>query len=346
MRRALELAECGRGNVSPNPMVGCVIVHEDRIIGEGFHQFFGGPHAEVNAVNSIENQELLKDATVYVTLEPCAHWGKTPPCANLLVEKQVKKVVIAAVDSNPLVGGKGIEILRKAGIEVDTALLDQEARWQNRRFFTQIEKQRPYVILKWAQTSDGFVARENFSSKWISGALSRQLVHKWRAEEDAILVGKNTARYDNPSLTVRDWVGKNPVRVVLDSNLELLRNLNLFDGFIPTICFNSIKTETLENLDFVNLGENFLILDILKELHNRKIQSLIVEGGSKVLSHFMDSGLWDEARVFTGKEKFGAGIPAPRLNQNPTETLHIGEDNLTIYHYGRNPIYSRSSGKG
>ncbi|WP_232825634.1 bifunctional diaminohydroxyphosphoribosylaminopyrimidine deaminase/5-amino-6-(5-phosphoribosylamino)uracil reductase RibD [Algoriphagus litoralis] len=333
MIRALELAENGRGKVSPNPMVGCVIVHEDKIIGEGYHQIYGGPHAEVNAVHSVENQELLRDSTVYVTLEPCAHWGKTPPCANLLVEKQVKKVVIAAFDSNPLVGGKGIEILRNAGIEVETGLLEKEARGQNRRFFTQIEKQRPYIILKWAQTFDGYVAREDFSSKWISGTQSRQLVHKWRAEEDAILVGKNTALHDNPSLNVRDWVGKNPVRMVLDSRLELPESLNLFNRSAPTIRFNLTKSESSENLDLVQLASGFSISDILDELQNRKIQSLIVEGGSRVLANFIESGLWDEARVFTGKVKFHTGIPAPELNQNPDETLHIGEDLLTIYHH-------------
>jgi diaminohydroxyphosphoribosylaminopyrimidine deaminase/5-amino-6-(5-phosphoribosylamino)uracil reductase len=334
MKRALELAELGRSNVSPNPMVGCVIVRDEKIIGEGYHQNFGEPHAEVNAVNSVENQEFLREATVYVTLEPCAHWGKTPPCANLLVEKKVKKVVIAALDSNPLVGGKGIQLLENAGIEVETGVLEKEARWQNRRFFTQIEKHRPYVILKWAQTQDGFVARENFSSKWISGSQSRQLVHKWRAEEDAILVGKNTAQYDNPSLNVRDWVGKNPVRIVLDSNLELPENLHLFDQSIPTICYNSKKSETQENLNFVNLGEQFSMYDMLKDLHSRKIQSLIVEGGTKVLSQFIENSLWDEARVFSGKVKFGTGISAPILNQNPAETLSIGEDILNIYHYG------------
>ena len=334
MRRALELAEWGRGSVSPNPMVGCVIVHEEKIIGEGYHRSVGGPHAEVNAVNSVENQELLKEATAYVTLEPCAHWGKTPPCANLLVEKGLKKVVIAAVDSNPLVGGKGIEILRNAGIEVETGVLEKEARLQNRRFFTQIEKQRPFVILKWAQTQDGFVAREDFSSKWISGSLSRQLVHKWRSEEDAILVGKNTARYDNPSLNVRDWTGKNPLRIVLDSNCELPDSLHLFDRTIPAICYNSKKSDSHQNLDFVDLGNNFSISDILKDLNSRKIQSLIVEGGRAVLSQFIESGLWDEARVFTGKTTFGAGIPAPILNQNPDESLTIGEDILNIYHHG------------
>ena len=333
MRRALELAEWGRGYVSPNPMVGCVIVHEDRIIGEGWHREFGGPHAEVHAVNSVENQALLSESTVYVTLEPCAHWGKTPPCANLLVEKKVKKVIIAAVDSNPLVGGKGIEILKNAGIEVETGVLEKEARWQNRRFFTQIEKQRPYVILKWAQTQDGFVARENFDSKWISNSQSRQLVHKWRAEEDAILVGKNTAAYDNPRLDVRDWVGKNPIRVVLDSHLGLPKNLNLFDQSIPTLIFNTVKSESIENLEWIRLSEINPEV-ILKELHSRKIQSLIVEGGSQVLRQFIESGLWDEARVFTASAQFERGISSPILNQNPSETLSIGTDRLDIYYHG------------
>ena len=333
MRRALELAEWGRGYVSPNPMVGCVIVHEDRIIGEGWHREFGGPHAEVNAVNSVENQELLLESTVYVTLEPCAHWGKTPPCAHLLEEKKVKKVVIAATDSNPLVGGKGIEILKNAGIEVEIGILEQEARWQNRRFFTQIEKQRPYVILKWAQTQDGFVARENFDSKWISNAQSRQLVHKWRAEEDSILVGKNTAAHDNPRLDVRDWVGKNPVRVVLDSHLELSQELSLFDQSIPTLIFNCLKNETQENLEWIRLPE-INPEAILKELYSRKIQSLLAEGGSQVLARFIQSGLWDEARVFTSTTSFEKGILAPILNQNPSETLSIDTDRLDIYYHG------------
>lgn len=333
MRRALELAEWGRGYVSPNPLVGCVIVHEDRIIGEGWHREYGGPHAEVNAVNSVENQALLSESTVYVTLEPCAHWGKTPPCANLLVEKKVKKVVIAATDSNPLVGGRGIEILKNAGIEVETGILEKDARWQNRRFFTQIEKQRPYVILKWAQTQDGFVARENFDSKWISNSHSRQLVHKWRAEEDAILVGKNTAAYDNPRLDVRDWVGKNPIRIVIDSKLELSHELNLLDRSIPTLVLNTLKNDRTENLEWIKLSE-ITPRTILKELHSRKIQSLIVEGGSQVLSQFIQSGLWDEARIFTAATQFRRGISAPRLNQNPSETLSIDTDRLDIYYHG------------
>lgn len=334
MRRALELAGQGLGSVSPNPMVGCVIVHDGKIIGEGYHETYGGPHAEVNAVNSVSDPELLQRATAYVTLEPCAHWGKTPPCADLLVEKGLKKVVIATYDSNPLVGGKGIEILKTAGIKVETGVLEQKARWQNRRFFTQIEKKRPYVVLKWAQTQDGFVARTDYSSKWISGPQSRQLVHKWRAEEDAILIGKNTALHDNPRLDVRDWVGRNPIRIVLDSRLELPDTLNLFDGSIQTLCYNSKKVETSENLEFVKTEIGFTVTKLLEDLQSRKIQSLLVEGGSHVLAQFIASGLWDEARVFTGKTRFGEGIPAPYLNQNPSETLTIGEDILTVYHNG------------
>lgn len=333
MRRALELAEAGRGFVSPNPMVGCVIVNEDQIIGEGFHEIYGGPHAEVNAINSVKNLELLSESTAYVSLEPCAHWGKTPPCANLLVEKGLKKVVIGALDSNPLVGGKGVEILRKAGIEVVMGVLEKEARLQNRRFFTQIEKKRPYVILKWAQSKDGFVARSDYSSKWISNARSRQLVHKWRAEEDAILVGKNTAKYDNPSLTVRDWTGNNPLRLVIDSNLELPGNLHLFDQIVPTICYNILKSQKTDNLEFVKLKPGFELREILEDLNSRKIQSLIVEGGSFVLNKFIEEGLWDEARIFTGPTEFGEGIFAPKLNLTPTETLSIQEDTLRIYHH-------------
>ena len=310
-----------------------MIVHEDKIIGEGYHQEYGKAHAEVNAVNSVKNQELLAEATVYVTLEPCAHFGKTPPCANLLVEKKVKKVIIAAFDSNPLVGGKGIQILKDAGIVVQTGLLEQEARIQNKRFFTQIEKKRPYVILKWAQTKDGFVAREDYSSKWITNASSRQLVHKWRAEEDAIMVGKNTAKYDDPALNVRDWVGKNPLRLVIDSKLELPNTLKLFDEAVPTICYNTLKTEEKGTLEFVKLNQEFKIEDILEDLHRRNIQSVIIEGGSFLLNKFLSSELWDEARVFTSSNKFGSGIAAPIPPAPVSETIDVLEDTLRIYHH-------------
>ncbi|MBN3521253.1 bifunctional diaminohydroxyphosphoribosylaminopyrimidine deaminase/5-amino-6-(5-phosphoribosylamino)uracil reductase RibD [Algoriphagus lutimaris] len=333
MQRALELAELGRGNVSPNPMVGCVIVKEGFIIGEGYHRKYGEAHAEVNAVNDVKDPKLIEGATAYVTLEPCAHFGKTPPCANLLVEMKIGRVVIAAVDSNPLVGGKGINILKEAGIEVDTGILEEEARWQNRRFFTQIEKKRPYVILKWAQTADGFVARKDYSSKWISNFSSRQLVHKWRAEEDAIMVGKNTAKYDNPTLNVRNWVGKNPLRILVDSRLELPKDLKLFDQAVPTVCYNTQKSEVYGNLEFVRLKSGFSVQDILQDLNQRKIQSLIVEGGSFLLNKFLESELWDEARVFTSQNKFEEGIVAPIINNPASEFISILEDRLAIHYH-------------
>lgn len=331
MRRALELASLGMGSVSPNPLVGCVIVHEGRIIGEGYHEYYGGPHAEPNAINSVKDPSLLPFSTVYVTLEPCAHWGKTPPCANLLVEKKVKKVVIGALDSNPLVAGKGVKILESAGIEVESGILEQEVREQNRRFFTFMENKRPYVILKWAQTRDGFVARTNYDSKWISNAHSRQLVHRWRTEEDAIMVGRATAQHDNPRLNVRDWTGKNPIRVVLDSSCQLDTKLNLFDQSQPTLVYNHLRSEETENLSFVQLEKGFGVKEILDDLYARKVQSLIVEGGSQVLNSFLSTGLWDEARVFTGATSFGEGIAAPIINGTLVESLSIQGDLLQVF---------------
>jgi diaminohydroxyphosphoribosylaminopyrimidine deaminase/5-amino-6-(5-phosphoribosylamino)uracil reductase len=313
MSRALELARLGFGKVSPNPMVGCIIVCEGKIIGEGFHQQYGGPHAEVNAIHSVKDKTLLKQSTVYVTLEPCAHYGKTPPCAKLLVEHLVKKVIISNVDPNPLVSGKGIEILRSAGIEVETGLLEQEGMELNKRFFKSIREKAPYTILKWAQTADGFIARDNFDSKWISNKISRKLVHKWRSEEDAILVGKNTAKYDNPTLNVRDWVGKDPLRIVIDHKLVLDQNLKLFNREIPTICYNTKTSSEDENLKFVRLSEKAFLHDLLADLHQRDIRSLIIEGGASTLNEFIKERLWDEARVFTAPVSFGSGIRAPQL---------------------------------
>ncbi len=331
MRRALELAELGRGSVSPNPMVGCVIVHEGEIIGEGYHRQYGGPHAEPNAVNSVKHPELLQNATVYVTLEPCAHWGKTPPCASLLIEKQVKKVVIAAVDSNPLVGGKGISMLKEAGIDVVTGVLETEARMQNKRFFTVMEKKRPYIILKWAQTRDGFLARENFDSKWISNVYSRQLVHKWRSEEDGIMVGTLTARYDNPRLNVRDWEGKNPVRIVLDRNMSLEQDLHLFDRSQLTLRYNEKVQDQMPNFEAVLLRQGFDLEDVLKDLHQRKINSVLVEGGAQLLQKFIAAELWDEARVFTGDTLFGAGIPAPIIKGRMIDETEVMGDKLAYW---------------
>jgi len=333
MQRALDLAELGKGAVRPNPLVGCVLVHEGKIIGEGYHKQYGGPHAEVHAITSVTELNLLSAATAYVSLEPCSHYGKTPPCANLLIQKGIKSVVVATLDPNPLVAGKGVKLLQEAGISVQVGLLEQEARWQNRRFFCQQEKKRPYVILKWAQTQDGFIARENFDSKWISCAQSRQLVHQWRAEEQAILVGKNTALHDNPRLNVRDWTGSDPIRVVLDSKSELPVDLHLFDQEIPTLCYNLLKSEKLPNLEWVQLPQ-LSPEALLADLHTRQIQSVLIEGGRQTLAQFLAAGLWDEARVFTAPIEFERGIAAPKLTQTPAESHAIEEDQLDIYYHG------------
>lgn len=332
MTRAMELAQLGIGYVSPNPRVGCVIVHDNKIIGEGWHQKFGEPHAEVNAINSVSDAKLLKESTVYVNLEPCSHFGKTPPCADLLVKHSVKKVVIANPDSNPLVAGKGIKKLLDDGIEVVTGVLEKEGRELNKRFFTSIEKQRPYIILKWAQTADGFIARKNYESKWISNELSRQLVHRWRSEEDAVLVGTKTATHDNPSLTVRDWTGRNPSRIIIDRFLRLNDHLHVFDGKEKTLCYNVLKHEEKENLLLIRIEEENFITHLVKDLVKQKIQSVIVEGGAQTLQLFIDLNLWDEARVFTSSRLFHEGIPSPKLKGVKKAQEQIQSDALEIFY--------------
>jgi diaminohydroxyphosphoribosylaminopyrimidine deaminase/5-amino-6-(5-phosphoribosylamino)uracil reductase len=331
MRRAIELAESGRGYVSPNPMVGCVIVHEGQIIGEGYHQKYGEAHAEVNAISAVKDKSLLKHATLFVTLEPCAHFGKTPPCTDLIISHNIKEVIIGTADSNPLVKKKGIEKLQQAGVAVTTQVLGTEVRKQNVRFFTQMEKKRPYIILKWAQTKDGFMARSNFDSKWISNSLSRQQVHRWRTEEDAILVGTNTARYDNPRLNARDWYGKDPIRLVIDGELKLDQQLHLFDGSQDTIIYNNRVSKKDGKTEWVKIDGRTGAKEIIEDLHLRNVQSLIVEGGAAVLADFISHDLWDEARVFTGTATFGLGIPSPKLALVPNSHYRIKEDLLEIY---------------
>lgn len=333
MQRALELAVNGQSQVSPNPMVGCVIVHQEKIIGEGWHEQYGGPHAEVNAINSVVDKELLKSSTVYVSLEPCSHIGKTPPCADLLSRHQVKRVVIGTVDTNPLVSGKGIEKLNEAGIEVKSGILEQESRHLNRRFFSMIEKRRPYIVLKWAQTQDGFIARANFDSKWISNELSRKLVHQWRSEEDAILVGSQTVKVDNPKLTVREWNGRNPLRLIIDRKLSLNGQHVILDEE-PTIIYNTLREETLHKKCFMRLPEANFFQEMVKDIFNRRIQSVLVEGGTKTLQQFIDSGLWDEARIFTSTKQFETGIAAPRIKGKKTGEAVIQSDRLTILENG------------
>jgi len=331
MHRTFELARLGIGSVSPNPRVGCVIVNDGSIVGEGWHQTFGQAHAEVNAVASVKDKDRLAGSTVYVNLEPCSHTGKTPPCSDLLIKHRVKKVVISTVDTNPLVGGNGIKKLSEAGVEVITGVLEQQGRELNSRFFTFYEKQRPYIILKWAQTADNFIARSNYESKWISNEYSRQLVHKWRGEEDAVLVGTKTAAHDNPALTVRDWSGRNPIRLVIDRFLRLSDKLSLFDRKQKTICFNLLKHEEHPNFSRVRLDEQDFIDSMLDYLVKEKIQSVMIEGGSLTLGLFIEAGLWDEARVFTSPRLFHAGISAPRVGGNLITEEKISTDMLRLY---------------
>jgi diaminohydroxyphosphoribosylaminopyrimidine deaminase/5-amino-6-(5-phosphoribosylamino)uracil reductase len=331
MQRALDLASLGLGNVSPNPMVGSVVVHEGKIIGEGWHKKYGEAHAEVNAIESVENKSLLKESTVYVNLEPCSHFGKTPPCADMLISKQVKKVVVSNLDSNPLVAGNGIKKLRAEGIEVITGILEKQGRELNKRFFTYMEKQRPYIILKWAETADGFIARENYDSKWISNEYSRQLVHKWRAEEDAIVVGAKTAAFDNPQLNVRDWSGRNPLRIVIDRFLKLDESLHLFDRKQKTILYNLIKHEEHPFLALVRINEENFLENLMKDLYSKNVLSVIIEGGATTLTFFIEPGLWDEARVFQSSRIFNWGIPAPELPGKLVESHRVQSDTLRIY---------------
>lgn len=331
MRRAIELAGLGIGNVSPNPLVGCVIVHDGKIIGEGWHQQFGKEHAEVNAINAIADKSLLAESDVYVNLEPCAHFGKTPPCADLLIKHRINRVVIANTDPNPLVAGQGIQKLQDANIEVVKNVCEKEGLQINRRFFSFINKKRPYIILKWAQTSDGFIAKGDYDSKWISNDQSRQLVHKWRSEEDAILVGYNTALYDNPQLTSRDWPGRNPVRIVFDKLLKLDQSLYLFDGSVKTIFYNFVRSEEVTNAIYIKLNAGNWIQELLADLYTRNIQSLIIEGGAKTIAEFVQAALWDEARVFKSEKTFKEGISAPVINGILINKELIDNDELSVF---------------
>jgi diaminohydroxyphosphoribosylaminopyrimidine deaminase/5-amino-6-(5-phosphoribosylamino)uracil reductase len=338
MQRCLELARQAEGLTQPNPMVGSVIVHNNQIIGEGFHQKAGLPHAEVNAINSVKDQSLLKGSTLYVNLEPCAHYGKTPPCSLLIIQKKIPRVVIGCIDSFSAVSGKGIQMLKDAGINVMVGTLGKKSRELNRRFFTFQEQKRPYVILKWAQTRDGLIDynREEEPDNrptWITNESARRLVHLWRSREQSIIVGSVTALKDNPSLTVRDWSGPHPLRIVLDRKNALPRHLALFDGTIPTLLFTSHKDKTLQKVKQIVIPSDAMPVHfILNTLFERGIQSLIVEGGARLLNAFIESKLWDEARVFTGNKWFGNGIKAPCINKFPVQREILTDSELLIYH--------------
>ena len=334
IQRCIDLAQKGIRAVAPNPMVGCVIVVNDKIIGEGYHQRYGEAHAEVNAINNVANKSLLNKATLYVSLEPCSHTGKTPPCAELIIKSGIKKVVVGTQDPNPIVGGKGIEKLKNRGIEVKEGILQEQCLELNKRFFTYHEKQRPYVILKWAQTLDGFLDRirddETQKINWISEPETKTIVHKWRSEEQSILVGRNTITNDNPSLTVRDYGGINPIRLVIDSQLQIGGELNIYSKDAPTIVFNRIKNETENNVEWVKIKETST-KNILEELYKRGIQSVFVEGGSRTLQYFIIDNVWDEARVVVGQKYFKDGYKAPIINKVPIKSIPFGKDMIHYY---------------
>lgn len=335
IKRCIELARNGFGTTYPNPMVGSVIVYEDKIIGEGWHKKAGGPHAEVNAVQSVKDKSLLKKATIYVSLEPCSHFGKTPPCCDLIIANKIPNVVVGTVDPNEKVAGNGIKKLLEAGVNVTVGILEDECNELNKRFFTFHQKKRPYIILKWAESQDGFLAPQKEIGQerkpvWITNQYSRQLVHKWRSEEQAILTGTQTVIDDNPKLNTRDWSGNNPVRVILDQNNRISKDSFVFDDSVKTIILtkseNNISTENtiFEKIDF---DEN-IIQNILSVLYKHQIQSVIIEGGKKTLQSFIDQNIWDEARIFIGKNVFKNGTKAPEIQKKNAVKTFIQNDEL------------------
>lgn len=338
MRRCIELAKKGIGNVSPNPMVGSVIVHNNKIIGEGYHRKYGEAHAEVNAVNSVINKSLLKDSTIYVTLEPCAHVGKTPSCARMISEVGIPNVVVGSIDPYFEVAGKGIEILKSARINVITGVLEKDCIELNKRFYTFHQKKRPYIILKWAKTADGFIdyLREpgsNTKAAWITNEHCKTIVHKWRTEEDAFMVGTNTVLLDNPQLTARKWIGRNPLRISIDQYCQLNKSYEIFNSDAPTLIFNEQKDESTDNVSYIKIDfSQNIIPQILEILHELEIQSLVVEGGAQTLETFINLGLWDEALVFTGNKVFRNGVKSPQFDYVANKTKILGDSKLEIHY--------------
>ncbi len=333
MSRCLELAVMGMGSVSPNPMVGAVLVHDGRIIGEGYHERYGQPHAEVNCIKSVKPQDhhLISDTTIYVSLEPCSHHGKTPPCADLIIQNRIKKVVTGSHDPNPLVSGRGIARMREAGIEVIENVLQAECDFLNRRFITFHTLHRPYVVLKWAQSAEGYMAGTGDTQVWFSDEYSQKLSHKWRTEEDAILVGARTAIVDDPQLTSRLWPGRNPVRILVDPQLRVPETSRIFGEEAMTIIYNEIN-EGLEGGNiYIRLrsGEN-VAAQILADLYSRTIMSVIIEGGAYTLHEFIKAGLWDEARIIMTPVSIPAGIPAPAIDGRIMKEEQLVNDTLII----------------
>ncbi len=331
IRRCIELAQKAIGNTYPNPLVGSVIVHDDKIIGEGYHHKAGESHAEINAINSVEDKSLIPESTIYVSLEPCAHFGKTPPCALKIVELGFKKVVIGAMDSHDKVNGKGKKIIQDAGIEVVSGVLEKECIELNKRFFTYHEKRRPFIILKWAESGDRFMDKD-FKPTQISNALTKQFVHQLRSNEHSILIGTMTALRDNPSLTTREIIGRNPIRILIDIDLKVPKDFNIYSNEAETLVFNSVKEGDEGNIKFIKTSRENFIENMLKTLYELQIQSIIVEGGSLVLQQFIDAGLWDETIIIKNKNLvLENGTKAPRFNKTPINTRDF-RDNVIEFH--------------
>lgn len=339
IKRCIELAKNGLGTTYPNPLVGSVIVYNDTIIGEGWHKKSGEPHAEVNAINSVKDKSLLSKATIYVSLEPCSHFGKTPPCSDLIIASKIPNVVIGTVDPNEKVAGNGIKKLLEAGKKVIVGVLENECYELNKRFFTFHNKKRPYIILKWAESSDHFIApltKEKVAPVWLSNDYSRQLVHKWRSEEQAILVGTQTVLDDNPKLDVRDWIGKNPIRIVLDKSGKIPHDFHVYDSKTPTIFITEQENvTTIDQRIFENaIFDNQLPQKITQILHQHNIQSVIIEGGKQTLQTFIDADLWDEARVFSSNIILKNGIKAPEIKaKNIKKEPIVTDELLTFFNY-------------
>lgn len=336
IKRCIQLAKNGKGTTFPNPLVGSVIVHNHKIIGEGWHRKPGEHHAEVNAINAVKNKSLLSKATIYVTLEPCNHYGKTPPCCDLIIKHKIPNVVIGTIDLNNIVAGTGIKRLVDAGANVTVGVLEQECFELNQRFFTFHKKQRPYIILKWAESIDGFIApveKDTIDPMWISNRFSRQMVHKWRSEEQSILVGTQTVLDDNPKLDVRDWIGVHPIRIVLDRKLKIPNNFMVLDKSIKTIIITEQENlEADENLIFESvIFDKQLTKNSIEILYRLGIQSVIIEGGRQTLQTFIDDNLWDEARVFIGNIFLAEGIKAPSL-KGFFQTSKVKDDELKLFY--------------
>ena len=333
IEKCISLARKGILNVSPNPMVGCVIVNDGEIVGEGYHKEYGKNHAEVNAINSVKDKSVLKNSILYVNLEPCCHHGKTPPCTDIIIKYNIPKVVIGCIDTFSKVSGQGIKKLKNNSVEVIYGVLEKDCIELNKRFFCYHIKKRPYIILKWAKSKDNFIAPINQEkSFWMTSDESKKLVHSWRAEEDAILVGRKTVVADNPSLTVRECEGKNPIRIVIDKELSLNEKSNVFDDQSETIVFNNIKTTIIDKRTYLKADFNNLNQDILKQLYNRDILSLIIEGGAITINSFIENGLYDEIRVFTTNKVLENGIKSPNIPEiKNSKKITINNDKLEIY---------------